>query len=83
MDKPHLSNFKCKVCAIKNYDPWILVIVRMDDLENYLIGQFLLVIPVNATYLTMHWFAAVNAMMLPLYCIVVPLFGRRFWWNAT
>ena len=57
--------------------------VRMDVSKKDVIYQFLLVILVNTTYSAMNWFAAMNAIILPLCRIVVPLFDRRVWWHAT
>ena len=63
--------------------PELFFTIRMDVTKKGVISQFSSVIPVNATYSAIHWFAEVNAMMLPLCHIVVPLFDRLVWWNDT
>ena len=61
----------------------LFLTVRMDVSKKYVIAQFFSVIPVHATYFAMHWFEAVNKMIHPLYCFVVPIFGGRVFWHAT
>ena len=61
----------------------LFLTIRMDVPRKDVITQFLLAIPVNATYSNIHWFAEVNTIMLPLCCILVTILDRLVWWHVT